>query len=43
VDPLAGQRFIDAFVDAAQTGDLTALERLLVADVVASSPAAIAA
>ena len=37
------QRFIDAFVDAAQTGDLTTLEQLLAADVVASSPVAIAA
>jgi RNA polymerase sigma-70 factor (ECF subfamily) len=37
------QRFIDAFVDAAQTGDLTTLEQLLAARVVTSSPAAIAA
>jgi RNA polymerase sigma-70 factor, ECF subfamily len=37
------QRLIDAFVDAAQTGDLTTLEQLLAADVVTSSPAAIAA
>jgi RNA polymerase sigma-70 factor (ECF subfamily) len=37
------QRFIDAFVDAAQTGDLTTLEQLLAAHVVTSSPAAIAA
>src|SRR5918994_4102324 len=37
------QRLIDAFVDAAQTGDLTTLEQLLAAHVVTSSPAAIAA
>ena len=37
------QRFTDAFVDAAQTGDLTTLEQLLAAHVVTSSPAAIAA
>jgi RNA polymerase sigma-70 factor, ECF subfamily len=37
------QRFIDAFVDAAQTGDLTTLEQLLAADVVTSSPVALAA
>ena len=37
------QRFIDAFVDAAQTGDLTTLEQLLAADVVTSPPVAIAA
>ena len=37
------QRFIDAFVDAAQTGDLTTLEQLLAAHVVPSSPVAIAA
>jgi RNA polymerase sigma-70 factor (ECF subfamily) len=37
------QRFIDAFVNAAQTGDLTTLEQLLAAHVVTSSPAAIAA
>jgi RNA polymerase sigma-70 factor, ECF subfamily len=37
------QRFMDAFVDAAQAGDLTTLEQLLAADVVASFPAAIAA
>jgi RNA polymerase sigma-70 factor, ECF subfamily len=37
------QRFIDAFVDAAQTGDLRTLEQLLAAHVVTSSPAAIAA
>jgi RNA polymerase sigma-70 factor (ECF subfamily) len=32
------QRFMDAFVDAAQTGDLTTLEQLLAAHVVTSSP-----
>jgi RNA polymerase sigma factor (sigma-70 family) len=37
------QRFVDAFVDAAQTGDLRTLERLLAAHVVTSCPAAIAA
>ena len=37
------QRFVDAFVDAAQTGDLTTLERLLAAEVHMSSPVAIAA
>jgi RNA polymerase sigma-70 factor, ECF subfamily len=37
------QRFIDALVDAAQTGDLTTLEQLLAAHVVTSSPVAIAA
>jgi RNA polymerase sigma-70 factor, ECF subfamily len=37
------QRFIDAFVDAAQSGDLTELERLLAAHVVTNSRAAIAA
>jgi RNA polymerase sigma-70 factor (ECF subfamily) len=37
------QRFMDAFVDAAQTGDLTTFEQLLAAHVLASSPAAIAA
>ena len=37
------QRFIDAFVDAAQTGDLTTLEQLLAADVASSSLVAIAA
>ena len=37
------QRCIDAFVDAAQTGDLGALEELLAAHVGTSSPAAIAA
>jgi RNA polymerase sigma-70 factor (ECF subfamily) len=37
------QRCIDAFVDAAQTGDLTTLEQLLAAHVGTSSPAAMAA
>jgi RNA polymerase sigma factor (sigma-70 family) len=37
------QRFIDAFVDAAQSGDLLTLERLLAVDVNTSSPVAIAA
>jgi RNA polymerase sigma-70 factor, ECF subfamily len=37
------QRLLDAFVDAAQTGDLATLEQLLAAHVVRSSPAAIAA
>jgi RNA polymerase sigma factor (sigma-70 family) len=37
------QRFLDAFVDAAETGDLTSLEQLLAVHVGASSPAAIAA
>jgi RNA polymerase sigma-70 factor (ECF subfamily) len=37
------QRFIDAFVDAAQTGDLTTLEALLAAHVVTSAATAIAA
>jgi RNA polymerase sigma factor (sigma-70 family) len=37
------ERFIDAFVDAAQTGDLTTLEELLAAHVVTSAPVAIAA
>jgi RNA polymerase sigma-70 factor (ECF subfamily) len=37
------QRFLDAFVDAAHTGDLTRLERLLAADVVTSRPGAVAA
>jgi RNA polymerase sigma-70 factor, ECF subfamily len=37
------QRFVDAFVHAAQTGELAALEQLLAADVVTRSPAAIAA
>jgi RNA polymerase sigma-70 factor, ECF subfamily len=43
VSAVEQQRFIDAFVDAAQTGDLTTLEQLLAAHVVTSSPAAIAA
>jgi RNA polymerase sigma-70 factor (ECF subfamily) len=37
------QRLLNAFVDAAQTGDLTTLEQLLAAHVVTSSPVAIAA
>jgi RNA polymerase sigma-70 factor, ECF subfamily len=37
------RRFIDAFVNAERTGDLTTLEQLLAAHVVTSSPAAIAA
>jgi RNA polymerase sigma-70 factor (ECF subfamily) len=37
------QRCMDAFVKAAQTGDLTTLERLLAADVVTTAPVAIAA
>ena len=37
------ERFIDAFVDAARTGDLTTLEQLLAGDVDTSSPVAIAA
>ena len=37
------QRFVDAFVDAAQTGDLTTLEQLLSAEVDTSSPVALAA
>ena len=37
------QRFVDAFVDAAQTGDLTTLERLLAVEVDTSSPVALAA
>jgi RNA polymerase sigma-70 factor, ECF subfamily len=37
------QRLLDAFVDAAQTGDLATLDQLLAAHVVRSSPAAIAA
>ena len=43
VGAIERQRFIDAFVDAAQTGDLTTLEQLLAAHVVTGSPAAIAA
>jgi RNA polymerase sigma-70 factor, ECF subfamily len=37
------RRCIDAFVDAARTGDLATLEELLTAHVVASSPVALAA
>jgi RNA polymerase sigma-70 factor (ECF subfamily) len=37
------QRFVDAFVDAAQTGDLATLEELLTAHVVTSPPLALAA
>jgi RNA polymerase sigma-70 factor, ECF subfamily len=37
------QRFLDAFVDAAQTGDITTLERLLAVDFVTSVPGMIAA
>ena len=37
------QRFTDAFVDAARTGELMTLEQLLAADVDTSSPVAIAA
>jgi RNA polymerase sigma-70 factor, ECF subfamily len=37
------QRFVDAFIDAARTGELMTLERLLAADVDSSSPLAIAA
>jgi RNA polymerase sigma factor (sigma-70 family) len=37
------QRLVDAFVDAAQTGDLMTFERLLAADLETSSPVAIAA
>ena len=37
------RRFIDAFVNAAQAGDLTTLEQLLAAHVVPSAPVAIAA
>jgi RNA polymerase sigma-70 factor (ECF subfamily) len=43
VSAAAQQRLMYAFVDAAQTGDLTTLEQLLAAHVVTSSPAAIAA
>jgi RNA polymerase sigma-70 factor (ECF subfamily) len=43
VGPAEQQRFIDAFVNAAQTGDLTTLEQLLAADVATTSPVAIAA
>lgn len=37
------QRFVDAFVDAAQSGDLVAFEQLLAADADTSAPIAIAA
>jgi RNA polymerase sigma-70 factor (ECF subfamily) len=37
------QRFIDAFVEAARSGDLTTLDQLLAADVGTSPPLAIAA
>jgi len=37
------QRFVDAFLGAAQTGDLTTLERVLAAQAVTSTPVAIAA
>jgi RNA polymerase sigma-70 factor, ECF subfamily len=37
------QRFVDAFVDAAQTGHLTTLEQLLAAEVDTGSPVALAA
>ena len=37
------QRFIDAFLGAAQTGDLTTLERVLAAQAATSPPVAIAA
>jgi RNA polymerase sigma-70 factor, ECF subfamily len=43
VSPAEQQRFIDAFVNAAQTGDLTTLEQLLAADVATTAPVAIAA
>jgi RNA polymerase sigma factor (sigma-70 family) len=43
VSAVEQQRLLDAFVDAAQTGDLTTLERLLAADVVTSCPVAMAA
>jgi RNA polymerase sigma-70 factor, ECF subfamily len=43
VSPAEQQRFIDAFVNAAQTGDLTALEQLLAADVITTTPLGIAA
>jgi len=43
VSAVEQQRFIDAFVDAAQTGDLATLEQLLAAHVATSSPVAIAA
>jgi RNA polymerase sigma-70 factor, ECF subfamily len=37
------RRFLDAFVDAAQTGDLAPLEQLLTADLVTTLPVAVAA
>jgi RNA polymerase sigma-70 factor, ECF subfamily len=37
------QRFVDAFLNAAQTGDLRTLEQLLAAHVVTSCPVAVAA
>jgi RNA polymerase sigma-70 factor (ECF subfamily) len=37
------QRFVDAFLGAAQTGDLTTLERVLAAQALTSTPVAIAA
>jgi RNA polymerase sigma-70 factor (ECF subfamily) len=37
------RRFVDAFADAARTGDLTTLEQLLAGEVDASAPVAIAA
>jgi RNA polymerase sigma-70 factor (ECF subfamily) len=43
VSPAEQQRFIDAFVNAAQTGDLTTLEQLLAVDVATTAPVAIAA
>jgi RNA polymerase sigma-70 factor, ECF subfamily len=43
VSAIDQQRLIDAFVDAAQTGDLTTLEQLLGGEAVTSSPVAIAA
>jgi RNA polymerase sigma-70 factor (ECF subfamily) len=43
VSAVEQRRFVDAFVDAAQTGDLTTLEQVLTSDRVTSSPLAIAA
>jgi RNA polymerase sigma-70 factor (ECF subfamily) len=43
VDAAQQQRFIDAFVDAARTGDLVTLEQLLAADVDTIAPVALAA
>ena len=43
VSAIDRQRFIDAFVDAGQSGDLTTFEQLLGADVTTSSAVAIAA